>query len=141
MRYLTSDPTVNVLPSETRNEPPPFVFFFFMPIFFLGIFGVMFWPPIGEVLRARRLFKSGRVANGRVIFVKRRPNFLWPGMPGASASLVYVEMQASSGVPREVVASCHNDWLTNQLAPGAMVHIAYADDKASQVALLDAFVR
>jgi Protein of unknown function (DUF3592) len=141
VRYLKSDPTVNALPREVRNEPPPFVFFLFMPIFFLGIFGAMFWPPIGEALKARRLFKSGRIANGRVVFVKRRANFLWPGMPGASASLIFVEIQSSSGVSREVVAPCHNDWLINQLAPGVTVHVAYADDKATQVALLDAYLR
>jgi hypothetical protein len=141
VRYLKSDPAVNALPREVRNEPPPFLFFLFMPVFFLGIFGAMFWPPIREVLRARRLFKLGRIATGRVIFVKRRANFLWPGMPGASASLVYVEIAASSGVTREVAASCQNDWLMNQLAPGATVHVAYLSDKAKDVALLDAYVR
>jgi hypothetical protein len=76
VRYLKSDPTVNMLPSEVRNEPPPFVFFLFMPIFFLAIFGAMFWPPIGEVLKARRWFKNGRIASGRVIFIKKRASFL-----------------------------------------------------------------
>lgn len=141
VRYLESDPTVNVLPSEVRNEPPPFVFFLLMPLFFLGIFGAMFWPPIGEALKARRLFKSGRIARGKVIFVKKRTSFLWPGMPGSSASLVYVEIQTSAGSTREVVASCQNDWLVNQLAAGATVHVAYADDKTGQVALLDAYLR
>ncbi len=141
VRYLKSDPTVNVLPSEVRNEPPPFVFFLFMPVFFLGVFGALFWPPIGEVLKARRLFKSGRIATGTVIFVKKRANFLWPGMPGSTTSLVYVEMQSSGGVMSEVAAACHNEWLMNQLAPGATVHVAYSGDKTKDVALLDAYVR
>jgi len=141
VKYLRSDPTLSRLASEGGSEPPPFAVFFFMPVFFLAIFGVMFWPPIGEVFKARRLFKSGRIATGRVIFVKKRPNFLWPGMPGSSVSVIFVELRSSSGVAREVTASCNNDWLTNQLLPGATVHVAYADDKASQVALLDAFIR
>jgi hypothetical protein len=62
-------------------------------------------------------------------------------MPGSSASLVYVEIQTSGGPTREMVASCQNDWLVNQLAPGATVHVAYADDRATQVALLDAYLR
>jgi Protein of unknown function (DUF3592) len=140
VRYLKSDPSVNQLPQQTRNEPP-FLLFLLMPVFFLVFFGAMFWPPVSEMLKARRLFKSGRIANGKVIFIKRRSNFLWPGMPGASASLVYVELTASSGVVREVVASCHNDWLMNQLAPGATVHVAYASDGETRVALLGAYVR
>jgi hypothetical protein len=140
VRYLRSDPTVNRLATEGGNQPP-FAVFLFMPFFFLAFFGAMFWPPIGAILKARQLFKSGRIATGKVIFVKKRANFLWPGMPGSGSSSVYLEMQSSSGVSREVVAPCQNDWLTNQLVPGAMVHVAYKDDKATQVALLDAYLR
>jgi hypothetical protein len=141
VQYLKSDPAVNRLPREVRNEPPPLVFFLFMPVFFLGIFAAIFWPPIGEALKARRLFKSGRIGSGTVVFVKRRTNFLWPGMPGANAAMVYVEVRSSSGVSREVVASCRNDWLVGQMAPGTTVHVAYSDDKANQAALLDAYLR
>jgi hypothetical protein len=141
VRYLKSDPAVNQLLHEARNEPPPFLFFLFMPVFFLGIFGALFWPPVGQMLKARRLFKTGRIAAGKVIFIKRRSNFIWPGMPGASASLIYIETQSSSGGAREVVAPCHNEWLTNQLTPGATVHVAYSADNETQVALLDAYVR
>jgi len=141
VKYLRSDPTLSRLPSEGGNQPPPFALFLFMPVFFLAIFGAMFWPPIGEVFKARRLFKSGRIAPGKVIFVKKRANFLWPGMPGSSASFIFVAIQSSSGMTREVVASCHNDWLVNRLMPGTTVHVAYADDKASEATLLDAFLR
>lgn len=141
VHYLRSDPAIHDLPNEARNEPPPFVFFLFMPIFFLAFFGALFWPPIGAALKARRAFKSGRIATGRVIFVKRRGNAGWPGMQGNVASSVYIEMQSPAGTTREVMASCHNDWLVNQLTPGASVHVAYTGDGGSEVALLDAFIR
>ena len=82
VKYLKSDPTLNRLAIEGVNRGPPFALFFFMPVFFLAIFGSMFWPPIGEVLRARRLFKRGRLAVGRVVFVKLRALPIWPGMSG-----------------------------------------------------------
>jgi hypothetical protein len=141
VRYLKSDPVVNALPSEGANQGPPFVLFLFMPLFILVIFGSLFWPQIREVLRARRLFKKGQLATGKVIFVKRRSNSIWPGMPFNSGSEVYIEFQTSADAKREAVASCNNDWLITQLVPGARVHIAYSDDKSAKVALLEGFLR
>jgi hypothetical protein len=141
VRYLRSDPAIHDLPNDARNQPPPFMFFFFMPMFFLAIFGALFWPPIGAALKARRAFKSGRIATGKVVFVKRRGNSGWPGMQSNAASSVYIEIQSPAGATREVVAPCHNEWLVNQLAPGASVHVASIGDRGNEVALLDAYIR
>ncbi|MGO9330669.1 MAG: hypothetical protein ACLQJ0_21505 [Steroidobacteraceae bacterium] len=141
VEFLSSNPTVNSLPGNGRNQAPPLAFFLIMPVFFLVIFGSLFWPQVGNVLRARRLFRNGRLATGQVIFVKKRLTSIWPGMPGSNASDVYIEFKSAGDGKREVVASCQNDWLINQLAPGALVHIAYSDDKTEKVALLDAYLR
>ena len=140
VRFLKSDPTLNALRGEGRNEAPPFAFFFFMPVFFLAIFGSMFWPPVREVLRARRLYKNGRLATGSVVFVKKRATPLWPGVSGMGAAQVYIEFQTAH-VKREAVAACRNDWLINQLTPGVKVHVAYSDNEFSEVALLEAYLR
>jgi Protein of unknown function (DUF3592) len=140
VRYLKSDPAVNALPSDGRNQAPPLAFFFFMPVFFLAIFAPMFWPPVREVLRARRLFKNGRLATGKVVFVKKRAPF-WPGIPINSASEVYIEFQTAVDAKREGVAFCFNDWLMSQLVPGAKVHVAYSDDRSAKVALLEGYLR
>jgi hypothetical protein len=141
VRYLRSDPAIHDLPNEARNQPPPLLFFLIMPTFFLAMFGALFWPPIGTVFRARRLFKSGRIAIGKVIFVKKRGYAGWPGMQGMVGSSVYIEIQLPSGATREVVASCHNDWLLDQLTAGTSVHVAHAEDDAEKVALLEAYIR
>jgi len=141
VRYLKDEPGVNALPSQRRQEPPPLVFFLFMPFFFLTLFASMFWPPVRELLRARRLFKSGRLAVAKVVFVKKRATGFWPGLQFNSASEVYVSFATPVEGSREGVASCRNDWLLNQLAPGASVHIAYSDDVQAKVALLEAYVR
>ena len=141
VRFLKSDPAVNAIRSEGRNEAPPFAFFFFMPVFFLVIFGSMFWPAVREVLRARRLYRNGRLATGKVVFVKRRSTPLWPGLSSFGAAEVYIEFQTSGQEKREVVASCRNDWLIGQLTPGATVHVAYSDEKSGGVALLEAYLR
>jgi hypothetical protein len=92
-------------------------------------------------LRARRLYRSGRLANGKVVFVKKRATGSWPGMSFNSASEVYITFSAAGEQKREGVASCQNDWLVNQLAPGADVHVAYSDDRSAKVALLEAYIR
>jgi len=58
-----------------------------------------------------------------------------------SASEVYITFSAAGEPKREGVASCQNDWLVNQLAPGADVHVAYSDDRSAKVALLEAYIR
>jgi len=141
VRYLKNEPTLSALASERQQEPPPLALFFFMPFFFLALFGAMFWPSIRELLRARRLFKNGRLAVGKVIFVKKRATGFWPGMPFNSASEVYITFSAAGEPKREGVAACQNDWLVNQLTPGTDVHVAYSDDKSAKVALLEAYVR
>src|SRR5450631_2356558 len=129
VRFLKSDPIVNALASDGRNQAPPIALFLLMPLFFLAIFGSLFWPSVRDILRARRLFKSGRLASGKVVFVKKGTTPLWPGMTGNMAAEVFIEYQVSGGEKREAVATCRNDWLLNQLTPGTSVHIAYSDDK------------
>jgi hypothetical protein len=141
VRYLKSDPAVDALPSDGVNQAPPLVFFFFVPVFFFVLFAAMFWPPVGEVLRARRLFKSGRLATGKVVFVKRRALPLWPGISSYGTAEVYVEFQTAAQLKREGVAACRNDWLINHLKPGAQVHVAYSDGNAGGAALLEAYLR
>jgi hypothetical protein len=65
----------------------------------------------------------------------------WPGWFGNSAAEVFVEFQPSIGEKREAVAWCQNDWVVNQMAPGATVHIAYTDDPRERVTLLEGFLR
>jgi len=141
VRYLKSDPNLNALASERQQEPPPLVFFIFMPFFLLAIFGAMFWPPIRELLRARRLFRNGRLAVGKVVFVKKRATGFWPGMPFNSASEVYIAFSGAGEPKREGVASCQNDWLVSQLRPGTDVHVVFSDDGSAKIALLEAYVR
>jgi hypothetical protein len=141
VQFLSSDPAVSALRGDGRNDAPPLVLFLMMPLFVFAMFAPMFWPQIREVLRARRLFKNGRLALGAVVFVKKRASAAWPGWPGSGAVEVFIEFQSSHNERREGIAWCPNEWLTNQLAPGAKVHVAFMDDKSNRVALLDAFVR
>jgi hypothetical protein len=140
VQYLKSEPTLNALPGEGQ-QAPPLVLFLLMPFFFLAIVASLYWPPVREVLRARRLFRSGRLAVAQVVFVKKRAASFWPGMPFTSASEVYVRFRTLVDANREGVAFCRNDWLLNQLVPGTTVHVAYSDDEPAKIALLDAYLR
>jgi hypothetical protein len=141
VKYLSSDPTLNALPGDARNQPPPFAVFFFMPVFFLVVFASLFWPSLRDTLQARRLFKNGRLATGKVVFVKKRASPYRSGMYGSSSAQVFIEFQSPGQEKREAVAACHNEWLINQLTPGMTVHIAYSGEKPADIALLDAYLR
>lgn len=141
VQFLPGDPAVNALRGDRRNDAPPILFFFMMPLFVLAMFTPMFWPQIREILRARRLFKHGQLAVGTVVFVKKRVAASWPGWSSNSAAEVFIAFQSSRHEPREGIAWCPNEWLINQLVPGAKVHVAFMGDTSNRVALLDAFWR
>jgi hypothetical protein len=55
---------------------------------------------------------------------------------------VHVLYQTPSGLNRETVVLCRNDWLTRQLAPKSVVHLLLRDgDSRGHGVLLEAFVR
>jgi hypothetical protein len=140
IRYLASDPSVNALQGMPDNARPV-ALFLVMPLFFLLLLAQLFVPQLRELLLARRVLKHGRLATGSVVYVRKRSATSWPGWPGAGAYAVYVEFASPAGGRREAVAWCANEWLVNQLAPGAAVHVAYSDQKPARVALLEAFLR
>jgi hypothetical protein len=141
IRYLARDPAVNaVIGMNSGNEPPIFLFMIF-PLFFLLVLSPLYLPQLREVLRARRLYKTGILAQGKVVFVKKRSAGIWPGWPGSSTADVYVAHQSPNGGRSEIVVGCANDWLINQLSPGATVHIFLPPDKSARGALVEAFIR
>jgi hypothetical protein len=141
VQYVAGNPSINAMRGGARNDAPPVALFLLMPIFILAMFSPMFVPQVRELLRARRLYGTGQLAIGTVIFVKKRVTASWPGWPGNSAAEVFIEYQATGGQKREAVAWCPNDWVVYNLAPSAKVHVAYSDDKPSRVALLEAYLR
>ena len=140
IRYLTRDPVINTIAGTDANEPPVFLFMIF-PLFFLLVFSPMYFPQLREVMRARKLYKNGIVAQGKVIFVKRRNAATWPGFPGSSTADVYVSYLLPSGGRAETVVWCANEWLLNQLSPGATVHLLVGRGQTARGALLEAFIR
>ena len=141
VKFASGNPSVNALQGGARNDAPPVALFLLMPAFILAIFAPMFVPQIRELLRARRYFRTGQLATGTVIFVKKRITATWPGWPGSTAAEVFVEFRPTAGEKREVVAWCPNEWLVYNLTPGAKVHVAYSDSKPDRAALLEAFLR
>ena len=140
IRHLRDDPGRSAPASADPNEPPVFIFMIF-PVFFLLVLSPMFLPQLREVLRARRLYKTGTLTRGQVVFIKKRSFGVWPGWPGSSSFDVYVAQQLPSGERIETVVWCTNDWLVNQLVPGTTVHILCPSNRSQRGALLEAFVR
>jgi hypothetical protein len=141
IQFLVRDPSVNAPSGMRDRNAPPIAFLFVFPLFVLMFFVPMFLPLVREIWRARRLFAKGRVTTARVIFVKRRTSMRWPGWPGSTSSEVFLEYQRVAGDRAEALALCSNDWILNQLAPEAIVHIAYQEEVPERAALLDAYLR
>jgi hypothetical protein len=141
VKYLSHDPSVNIINSVDSNNGPPVFLFFFFPVFALLVFTALFLPQLREMTRARRLFRTGHIAIGKVVFVKKTAGFTWPGWPGNAGAEVYVTYHSGTGEQTESRAWCANDWLLQQLVPGISVHIAYRGDTTARVALLEAFLR
>jgi hypothetical protein len=141
IRYLTRDPAVNAIAGIDSGNEPPIFFFTIFPVFFLLLLSPLYLPQLREVVRARRLYKKGTLAEGKVVFVKKRGSGTWPGWAGSSSGDVYVAHQLPSGGRAETVVWCMNDWLVNQLSPGATVRILLPPNKSARGALLEAFLR
>ena len=140
IRYLRRDPAVNA-PAGSDQAAPPILPFMFFPLFFLLLLAPLYLPQLREVMRARRLYRDGALRPGEVVFVKKRNALAWPGWPAGSMADVYVAYQSPAGTRAETVVWCMNDWLVNQLAPGARVHVLLAPDDTARGALLEAFIR
>lgn len=141
VKYLASDPSVNLIAGEGEADPPLYLAMFLFPLFGLLMFSPMFLPPILQLLRDRRIFRLGRIAQGKVVFVKQLTGASWPGFPFTSTSEIFVSFQLASGEGAEARALCRNEWLVHHLPAGASIHIAYLKNRPSRVVLLEAYVR
>ena len=141
IRYLARDPAVNAIPGAGPDDQPPLVLFAIFPLFFLLIFSPLYFPQLREVMRARRLYKNGVLAKGRVVFVKSRNSGRWPGLPGSRTADVYVGYDLPNGEHAETTVWCSNEWLLNQLSPGTTVHVLLPQDGSARGALLETFIR
>lgn len=141
IRYLPSNPEVNELQGNSDTNAPPLLLFLIFPVFGLLIFAPMVVPQIKQLLQARRIFKNGRIAKGSVLFVKRKPTGLWMPQSGSTAAEVFISFSASAGTEIEGRAWCGNDWLLNQLPPGAIVTIASVPERPEELMLIDAHIR
>lgn len=141
IRYLARDPAVNAIPGANPDNEPPLAFVAIFPLFFLLVFSPLYLPQLREVMRVRRLYKTGRLAQGRVVFVKSRNSTRWPGLPLSSTAEVYVAYDLPHGGQGETAVWCSNDWLLHQLSPGMTVHILLPQNGSARGALLEAFLR
>jgi hypothetical protein len=139
--FLVSDPSVSRIAGQGDSAPELFILLLIFPIFGLLFLGPLFLPRIRIVLLDRKLFRTGRVTTGTVVFVKQSVGWTWPGWPGWYAAQVFVRFDLPTGAPAEATATCQNEWLLQHLPPGAPVRIAYSPDRPSRAVLLNAYVR
>lgn len=139
VRYAKKEPTNNEIAGKEGGQDPPWIFFVFFPLMGLLFFAPLFWPSISRIINDRKLFRTGALARGRVVFVSQRESMRWPGWPGTTQHDVYIQVEVAAGM-KEVRAACGNDWLLQQLRAGAEVTVAYRPD-VEQAALLENYLR
>jgi hypothetical protein len=139
--YLSRNPAVNAIAGSRRiSEPPPYPVLLF-PLFALLFFAPLFWPRYSQLLRDRKLFRTGILARGRVVFVVRQQDSWFPGWPTMYPRAdVHVQARLPSGEQREVKAVCANDWLTTHLPPGAEVTVV-CHPRHPRAVLLENYLR
>lgn len=140
VRYVPSEPSINQLAEVSKSKDPPLFVFFFFPFFGMMIFIPILAPHFSELFRARRLFKTGRISKGIVVFVKRKNSPSWPTY-AMGPSVISIAYRLPSGQEAEGKALCSNEWLIHHLPPGASVNIAFRPEKPTEVVLLDAYIR
>lgn len=129
--HLEADPSVSAIAGDGSKRGPDFVPFLILPLFVLLFFVPMFGPRFAQLRRDRKLFRSGSLATGRVVFVRGQREGQMPGWPpGLTVAEVYVAARLPSGEIREVRAGCTNDWVLAHLPPGAQVHVCVVGDRA-----------
>jgi hypothetical protein len=138
IEHLKSDPGVSAIADGDDAGPGPLLTLLFFPLFPLLFVVPIYWPRVSQLLRDRKLFRSGTLARGRVRFVARQHDAHWPGWPVPVRGEVYVAVGLPSGEDREVKAICTNDWLLTHLPPDAEVTVCLQGDAA---VLLENYLR
>ncbi len=137
--HLADDPSVNAISGASRNEPP-LSLLLMIPLFGFALFGGLVLPRFSEVMRDRKLFRQGVLAEGSVIFVTKTYGSPYQGTGRPTQSQVYVALSGSGDSPSEVKAQCSNDWLLTHLPPGARVMVVY-DPKNNNAMLVEGYLR
>jgi hypothetical protein len=134
-------------PNRSQEKPQDMdvagmiAFAVFLPIWALFIMGMCFVPFLGPrakvALRARGLWKSGRVAQGTLAFVKP-PSFM--RQYGLGSQEVVFRFRDQLDCEHTVSVGCDNNWLINQLTPGTGVVVLYDSKKPERAILLEPFL-
>lgn len=136
--YVKSNPEVSAIAETSDADAALFAPFLVFPFFALVFFVPLVWPRLSQLLRDRKLFRTGTLARGRVRFVARQHDAYWPGWPAPTRGAVYVAARLPSGEEREVKAVCTNDWLLTHMPPGSEVTVCVEGDRA---VLLENYLR
>jgi hypothetical protein len=136
--YVKADPAINAIAGSLNTSPAFFLPVLLFPLFALFFFAPLFWPRFAQLRKDRRLFQSGSLATGRILFVSTQNETAWPGWPSPTRAEVFVAARLRSGEEREVRAVCTNDWLLMHLHPGTEVNLCI---KGSNAVLLENYAR
>jgi Protein of unknown function (DUF3592) len=129
--YVKSKPAINALADANNTNPAVFLSLAIFPLFGLFVLAPLIWPRISQLRTDRKLFCTGSLVKGRVVFVAAGRDSPWgPGWSFPTRGAVFVAAQLRSGGEQEVKAACTNHWLLGQLAPGSEVNVCVKGNKA-----------
>jgi hypothetical protein len=137
--YVESDPTTSAVTGTRRDGVADFLIALVVAPLLIGlVFLAVYWPLARENVRDRKLFRTGELAKGKVVYIKDRRDIWSQSITRMSSAEVYVRARFESGGEREVVAKCTNEWLLANLPPGAEVHVCAVGERAM---LIESYLR
>ena len=139
--YDPDQPSFNGIEGIIGRNQPPIAIFFMFPFLFLLIFLPLFWPDIKQHNNARKIFKKGIIAKGKVVFIKRKGGtsffYFWP----FTKFQIFYRYRSQDGSLVESSVISDNDWIVNKLDFGSTVQIAFLETKPKKSIILDCYVR
>ena len=109
--YVKSKPELHGIagsPKTSAEFPLPVLLF---PFFALLVFVPLFWPRYAQLLRDRKLYRTGPVlARGKVVFIAREQSQSWPGWPTSTRSTVYIQVQGATLGSLRAVSALTTGW-------------------------------
>lgn len=99
-------------------------------------------PNIKQIKAARSIFKNGLIANGEIIFIRRKkPTNIFNATKFLTNMEIFFRFSTKNGEKLESKITTDNDWLSSKLEIGSPVTVAYMEKRPQKNIILEFYYR
>ena len=140
--YDPTDPSFNGIEGEIGKDSSPIWIFIIILLIFLSMFASILMPNIKQVKAARSVFKNGLIANGEIIFIRRKkPTNIFNTTKFLTNMEIFFRFSTKNGEKLESKITTDNDWLSSKLEIGSSVTVAYMEKRPQKNIILEFYYR